>query len=98
MEDSRKSDTGIITAKQGGYQPAIITGLASLLEAGDTFMSNKNHIDFPNQLLCIPVGCIGFVEKCLNHGTDGTVSILQRDTITARRLIERATQSGGKQS
>lgn len=79
-------------ANQGGYQPAIVTGLALVLKEGDTFRSRESHIDFPNQLLSIPKGCIGIVQKYQYNDTEGTVSILSQDTITARRLIAQAKQ------
>jgi hypothetical protein len=77
-------------AKEGGFQPANVVGLKLVLNSGDTFQSGKNHIDFPNQTLTIPENCVGIVEKSMNSSTDGAVSVLQADTITARRLIKRS--------
>jgi len=82
----------IQVAHQGGFQPAVVTGLASVLNQGDTFTTGVNHMDFPSQLLAIPKGCVGIVHKYLDHETDGTVSVLNRDTITARRLIAKTEQ------
>jgi hypothetical protein len=80
----------IQVANQGGYQPAIVTTLAPILEEGDTFMSGENHIDFPKQLLSIPKDCVGIVEKSVFDTSAGSVSVLFKDTITARRLIRNA--------
>jgi hypothetical protein len=79
-------------AKEGGFQPAKLAGIfKTVLTAGDTFQSGENHIDFPNKILTIPENCVGIVEKSKkNNSISCTVSILQKDTITARRLIKRS--------
>lgn len=77
-------------ATQNSFQPAIVTGLNKILKEGDVFTAHPNHIDYPNTELTIPKGCIGFVEFLTNNQTEGTVSVLWADTITARRLMKKA--------
>lgn len=77
-------------AHQGGYQPAMVEGLANVLNELESFTTTENHIDFPNTVLHVPKLCVGIVERSINDSKEGSVSILFKDTITARRLIARA--------
>ena len=82
--------TNVTIAKQGGFQPATgVDQLADVLNPGDCFTANQNHIDFPGQTLVIPEFCVGIVDRSMNDHKSGTVSILRSDTITARRLIKK---------
>lgn len=80
-------------ANQGGYQPAEVTCLANVLNEGECFTTTKNHIDFPNTILCVPAWCIGIVQRSAYDSSTGSVSVLNKDTITARRLIRLAEDS-----
>jgi len=85
-----KKAKAIQIANQGGYQPAIVTNLTPVMAAGACFMTTENHVDFPNQIICIPEKCVGIVQVYTENPTMGYVSILFEDTITARRLISNA--------
>jgi hypothetical protein len=77
-----------LTASQGGHQPVIVTGLSAVLNEGEIFRTSKLHKEHPDRLLVIPKGCVGVVDKTMTVGEEGIMSILYKDTITARRLIQ----------
>lgn len=81
---------------QGSYQPANVEGLANVLNEGKSFTTTENHIDFPNTTLHVPRLCVGIIERSVYNNKEGSVSILSKDTTTAKRLIRRAEEIESK--